>query len=111
MITVTLMSDVKDHAICTGTLRLSWGPVGVSRYYTSNPLIVSCITIVTQTNEVSAYGKKTIVVVHKSQSSSFCRIRHSNKKRKRQLESAEVKVVRAQKKGPLSRDLHGALKH
>ena len=75
MITVTLMSDVKDHAICTGTLRLSWGPVGVSRYYTSNPLIVSCITIVTQTNEVSAYGKKTIEVVHKSQSSSFCRIR------------------------------------
>ena len=111
MIRVTLMSDVKDHAICTRALRLSWGPVGVSRYYTSNPLIVSCITIVTQTNEVSAYGKKTTVVVHKSQSSSFFRIRHSKKKRKRKLESAAVKAVRAQKKGPLSRDLHGALKH
>ena len=38
-------------------------------------------------------------------------LRHSKKKRKRKLESAAVKAVRAQKKGSLSRDLHGALKH
>ena len=55
--------------------------------------------------------KETTVVVHKSQSSSIYRIRHSKRKRKRKLESAAVKAVRAQKKGSLSRDLHGALKH